>query len=209
MGPVMKRPMEIIPIGPLFPRKGSRFSKTIARLVLKMTGWRVTGSVPNVPKAVLIGGPHTSNWDFPFGVLSLFVLGLDVHWIGKHTIFRWPFGVILRRFGGIPVNRTSPGALFRDVIRGFEENDSFVFGLSPEGTRSKVTKWKPGFHRIARTAKVPILPASLDFVKREIHFGPLFDPSDNFQEDVTRLQKYYSQFSAKRPELNGMLSPDA
>lgn len=149
---------------------------------------------------VLVAAPHTSNWDFIIGMLTFFSLGLQVHWIGKHTIFTPPFGGILRHYGGIPVNRSNPGQLYRDILMGFEKNDSFVFVLSPEGTRSKVTVWKPGFHRIARVAEVPILPASLDFGRKEIHFSKLFYPTDDIRADISVLKSHYEAFTPKHPE---------
>lgn len=190
-----------IPIGASVPRNGGRASRWFFQRVLRLLGWRITGSIADIPKMVMIGGPHTSNWDFVYGIFSIFALGIDAHWIGKHTIFRWPFGALLRCLGGIPVNRTSPGTLYREILKGFEENDSFFFGLSPEGTRAKVTRWKPGFHRIARAAGVPILPAALDFQKKEIHFGPIFEPTDDFEADVASLKAFYSNFVPKKPEL--------
>jgi len=168
---------------------------------MKAAGWKITGFIPNLSKFVLVAGPHTSNWDFVFGVLTIFSLGLDVHWIGKHTIFRPPFGRLLRSFGGLPVNRSNPGTLYRDILNGFNENEAFVFALSPEGTRSKVDKWKPGFHRIAKAAGVPVLPVALDFRLKEVHFGEPFQVTDNYDDDVRRLKTYYAGFTAKRPEF--------
>lgn len=204
MGPndcVMNLGKTPIEMGPSVPRRQGPVSKWIFQQLMKAAGWKITGSIPDLNKFVLIGGPHTSNWDFVFGVLSVFSLGLDVHFIGKHTLFKPPFGWLLRKFGGIPVNRANPGTLYRDILRGFSENEAFVFGLSPEGTRSKVEKWKPGFHRIAKAANVPILPAALDFKLKTVHYGPLFWVTDDFEADVRHLKSFYAGFAAKRPEL--------
>lgn len=190
-----------IEIGVLVPRRQGPFSRRFIQSVMKLLGWKITGSLPNLSKFVLIGGPHTSNWDFVYGVLSMFSLGLDVHWIGKHTIFIPPFDWILRKFGGVPVNRQNPGTLFRDVLNGFENNHAFVLGLSPEGTRSKVSQWKPGFHRIAKSAGVPIVPAAIDFHLKVVHFGPPFIPTDNFNRDVEQFKAHFSSFTPKHPEL--------
>ena len=197
----MSELIDVIPIGSRIPRRGGRLSQRIFAAVLGLMGWRITGSIPDEPKMVMIAGPHTSNWDFVMGVLCLFTLGLKVRWIGKHTIFVGPFGTWLRHFGGIPVNRSSPGALFRDVLNGFKENEAFIFGLSPEGTRSKVAEWKPGFHRIARAAGVPLLLVGVDFGRITMHFGPLYEVSDDFEADVSALKVHYNSFTAKHPEL--------
>ncbi len=192
---------DIIPIGPSIPRRGGRFSQSFGQNVLALFGWRIVGEISDKPKMVMIAGPHTSNWDFVLGVLCLLSLGLRVRWIGKHTIFVGPFGVWLRYFGGIPVNRSNPGALFRDILKGFEKNDAYIFALSPEGTRSKVVQWKPGFHRIARGANVPLLLVGLDFRLKVVQFGPVFETSDNFESDVTLLKSHFMTISPKHPEL--------
>jgi len=197
----MKPSSRPIEMGVLVPRRQGPLSKWLFQSIMKAAGWKITGFIPNLSKFVLVAGPHTSNWDFVFGVLTIFSLGLDVHWIGKHTIFRPPFGRLLRSFGGLPVNRSNPGTLYRDILNGFNENEAFVFALSPEGTRSKVDKWKPGFHRIAKAAGVPVLPVALDFRLKEVHFGEPFQVTDNYDDDVRRLKTYYAGFTAKRPEF--------
>lgn len=196
------RPLKnVIPIGDEIPRRRGWLAQRTCHRVLRLMGWRITGEIPNISKMVVIAGPHTSNWDFIFGVLSLFTLELKVHWIGKHTIFVGPFGRWLRHLGGIPVNRSNPGALYRDILNGFKENESYLFGLSPEGTRSKVLHWKPGFHRIARAVEVPLLLVGLDFKRKLIQFGPIYDPTEDFELDVQHLKSHFGAFAPKHPEL--------
>ncbi len=127
-------PANMIDVGPNVPRRRNAFLRGLGSIVLKLAGWKVTGKVADEPRFVLTGGPHTSNWDFIFALMTLWKLELDVHWIGKHTIFRWPFRSLFTYFGGIPVDRRKPGTLFRDVLQGFSGNRPFIFALSPEGT---------------------------------------------------------------------------
>ena len=190
----------MITIGPNVPRRRNAFLRGLGSSVLKLAGWRVTGKVADVPRFVLTGGPHTSNWDFVFALMTLWKLELEVHWIGKHTIFRWPFRGLFTYFGGIPVDRRNPGTLFRDVIRGFSSSNQFILALSPEGTRSKVKRLKPGFHRIARKADVPILPVGVDFKNKEIHFGDLIHTEDDFKAYSAKLRSYWEGFRPKYPE---------
>jgi 1-acyl-sn-glycerol-3-phosphate acyltransferase len=191
---------DIIPIGPRFPRRPNAFLKGCAHFAFWISGWKVTGELPDEPKLVIISAPHTSNWDFVVGLLATFILELRVHWIGKHSIFIGLFGVILRRIGGIPVRRDRPGTLIQDVLQGFREHDQFVLGLSPEGTRSWVEHWKRGFHLIARKANVSVLPASIDFGRKEVHMGPVFKPTADAQADIEQLLVYFSAFEPKQPE---------
>ena len=89
------------------PRRGNGFSRALGRGVLRLFGWRLVGDLPEVPKLVAIGVPHTSNWDFVFGMSAIFALGVRVNWLGKHTLFRWPLGGLMRWLGGVPVERSS------------------------------------------------------------------------------------------------------
>lgn len=190
----------MITVGPNVPRRRNAFLRGLGSSVLKLTGWNVTGEVADEPRFVMTGGPHTSNWDFFFALMTLWKLELDVHWIGKHTIFRWPFRRLFTYFGGIPVDRRNPGTLFRDVLHGFSGSNQFILALSPEGTRSKVKRFKPGFHRIARKAGVPILPVGVDFGKKEIHLGDLIQTQEDFKADAAKLRGFWEGFRPKYPE---------
>lgn len=165
------------------------------RGLLHVAGWHYEGRIPDVPRFVLIGGPHTSNRDFFLAMAVVFGLGLRFHWIGKHTIFRGPLGPVMRWAGGIPVNRARPGRLVQDTVDMFHAHNQFVVGLSPEGTRGHVTTWKTGFHRIATGAGVPILPAYIDSARKRIGFGPLFETGTDRDADMEALMAWYSRFS--------------
>ena len=190
---------EFIPIGRSFPRRRNRVLKNLARFVFWSFGWKVTGEIPDTPKMVIVGAPHTSHWDVIIGLLASFLLEMRVSWMGKHSIFVWPVARWFKHLGGIPVNRSSPGRVIQDVLNAFESNDQFVLGLSPEGTRKKVFKWKAGFHRIATKANVPIMAAGIDFKKRIVHMGPVFFPTENFIHDCELLKAHFSGYTPRKP----------
>ena len=189
-----------IPIGRSVPRRGSRSTRAFVTRLFRLFGWRFAGSIPDLPRMVVIGGPHTSNWDFPLAMCVVFGLGVDFHWLGKHTLFRGPFGRVLRWAGGFPVDRRRPGGVVMEVVRRFATDEPFVLALSPEGTRSAVDRWKPGFHRIARAAEVPIVPGTIDYSRRVVEFHDPVHPTEDFAADVRRLKAVFDSVTPKRPE---------
>jgi 1-acyl-sn-glycerol-3-phosphate acyltransferase len=165
---------------------------------LRLLGWRITGEIPNERKFIILVGPHTSNWDFVIAFLAYLALELRASWFGKRPIFRAPFGVVLRYFGGIPVWRGADH-IVEQSIAAFRDNDAFILALAPEGTRRRLEKWRSGFHRIALGAGVPLLPVSLDFAKREVGVGPLLTPSSDYATNVRALAERFSQATARHP----------
>ena len=175
----------------------------LGKLVLSIFGWKVKGSISedfSNQKLVVIVAPHTSNWDGIFGVATVAGLDAKITFIGKHTAFRYGLGAFLRYMGGIPVDRSKPGGIIQDAIDQIKKIDGSLIAMSPEGTRSKVKEWKTGFLRIAKELNTNIIPASLDFAKKEILLGKAFVPSGNNEEDIRALKEYYSVFTAKHPE---------
>ena len=166
-----------------------------------MFGWRIEGVLPDVPKFVLIVAPHTSNWDFPIGVLAMFALGLQLTWLGKHTLFRFPVRGLLRWLGGEPVDRRVAHGTVGAAIERFQQRPQWVLAVSPEGTRRRVAQWKTGFHRIAVGAGVPILPVSFDFSRRTITILDLVVPTDDVATDIARLRRLYRPEMARHPAL--------
>nr|WP_281500727.1 lysophospholipid acyltransferase family protein [Kordiimonas marina] len=154
----------------------------------------MVGSVPADAKLVAIAAPHTSNWDFPLFMSVVGVLRLRVRFFGKHTLFEGPFGKLFYWLGGIPVERETKNAadLVNEAVEAFRTRDSLILGLAPEGTRSKVEKWKTGFYRIAVEAGVPIQFAYLDSRTREIGIGPQFIPTGDKDADLAAIQAFYA-----------------
>jgi 1-acyl-sn-glycerol-3-phosphate acyltransferase len=181
-------------------RRGTPFTRALANRLLGLFGWRVEGSIPPCPKFVMIVAPHTSNWDFPVGLFSMFAFGLRLTWVGKHTIFRWPAGPILRWFGGEPIDRTAPGGFVEQVVEQFRTRPQLGLALSPEGTRRPAPEWKTGFHRIALAAGVPIVPVWIDWRTRALRLGEPSMPTDDVAADLTRYRRMFSSAMARFPE---------
>jgi len=171
----------------------------LSRSVLRLTGWRLIGEAPTAPKYVLIGAPHTSNWDFPVTLMICFALRLKVYWMGKSSLFPPLLGAIMRWLGGIPVDRSRAGNLVQGTVDAFNKAERLTVIVPPEGTRSKVTHWKTGFYYIAQGADVPIALGYLDFRKKEGGIGRMFQPSGDIAADMVEIQGFYAGITGKNP----------
>ncbi len=168
----------------------SNFSKTLLRL----WGWKVTGRYPyEVPKLILCAAPHTSNWDFPVGVLVRSAWGIKANFVAKHTLFRGPLGPLFRWLGGVPVDRSKPGNNFVNAtVEAFKREPYMHLVIAPEGTRKKVDRFKTGIYHIAHQAGVPILLTSFNWATRTVHFDEkLFHTSGDLERDMAFLWNYY------------------
>ena len=160
-------------VGEAVPRTHGPLTAALGRFMMRLRGWRFEGAVPDEPKLILLVAPHTSNWDFPAGLWAKFALRLKAGFLAKHTLFWWPLGVFLGSIGGISIDRSKASGIADDSARAFRENERLMLVIAPEGTRSKSTRWKSGFHRIAVAADVPILLVGFDYPRKVIRFGPL------------------------------------
>jgi 1-acyl-sn-glycerol-3-phosphate acyltransferase len=175
-----------------------------SRMALRLTGWRIVGGAPTVPKYVLIAAPHTSNWDFPVALMVCFALRLRVYWMGKDSLFPPLLGGVMRWLGGIPVNRARAGNLVQATVDAYNSNASLIVIVPPEGTRSKVTQWKTGFYYIAQGAGVPIALGYLDFRRKEAGLSRMFEPTGDIAADMVEIQAFYAGFTGKNPgKFNG------
>ena len=124
---------------------------------MRLTGWGIEGNFPDTPRLVVAVAPHTSNWDFLHGAAAMFALDLRATFIGKHTLFVWPFAGFLRWMGGIPVDRSAAQGVVGEAVAAFGREPARMLVIAPEGTRRKVERYKTGFLHIARGARVPVL----------------------------------------------------
>lgn len=170
-----------------------------SRLLLRLAGWRVEGTLqPRAARCVVIAAPHTSNWDFPYTLLGAFALGMRIRWLGKASLFRWPFGPLMRWLGGIAVQRDRSNNLVASSVAALQQAPGpLQLVLSPEGTRSRTTHWKTGFHHIARGAGLPIQLSYLDWGERRLGLGPLVDPGDDVDADVRDIRAFYAPFRGR------------
>lgn len=185
------------------PPFGNAFTRVLGRTVLRATRWRVEGEVPDLRRCVAIVAPHTSNFDLPLALSVMFAIGLRVNWLGKHTIFREPLASVLRWFGGIPVDRGAATATVDQAVAAIQAVPRMFLGLAPEGTRSRVGRWKTGFHRIALAAGVPIVPVAFDYPRRTVIIFPPFWPTTDTETDLAALQQLYRAEMARHPGSYG------
>jgi 1-acyl-sn-glycerol-3-phosphate acyltransferase len=185
-------------IGTQVPRRGNLFSRGVGRLILWMLGWRLAGEIPNAPKMILLGAPHTSNLDGVIGLGTLAALGIGASTMIKDSAFKGFMGVVLRKLGAIPINRRSPKGVVEQSVDAFNNNAKMFLLIAPEGTRSNATEWKRGFYHIAAGAQVPILPAACDYQKKIITFGPAVMPCGDYAKDLKTILEFYRDFGVAR-----------
>jgi 1-acyl-sn-glycerol-3-phosphate acyltransferase len=166
---------------------------------LRLAGWTLSGCEPAEPKLVLIAAPHDTNWDLPFALCAAWALGLDLRWTGKKSIFRWPFGGVMRALGGVPIDRSNPAGIVGAIVDAFAARQELVLAIPPEGTRSRAPYWKSGFHRIAVGAGVPIICGFIDYPNRRVGVGGLFLPTGDPRADMDTIRSFYREVG-KLPE---------
>jgi len=178
-----------------------------SRFVLSLAGWRTEGQLPPIPKFVLVGAPHTSNWDLPFTLLTAFAFRARIHWLGKEAIFRRPFKGLFQWLGGIPVKRSQSHNLVEQSIQHFYRKKHLILTIAPAGTRKRVIRWKTGFYHIACGAQVPIALGFLDYRRKVGGIGPLVYPTGNITADMQTIRNFYEGVTGKNP-TQSMVSKD-
>jgi 1-acyl-sn-glycerol-3-phosphate acyltransferase len=170
-----------------------------SRLILGLAGWRIEGQLPTIPKFVLVGAPHTSNWDLPYTLLMAFALRANIHWLGKEAIFRRPFKAFFEWLGGIPVRRTQSRNLVEASVQLFHRQEQLILTIAPAGTRQRVLRWKTGFYHIACGARVPIVLGFLDYARKAGGIGPVVNPTGNIDADLKTIRTFYDTVIGKHP----------
>lgn len=169
----------------------STFYHYLARILMRLLGWRIEGKLPDLPKFVLIGAPHTSNWDFLLFLGVIFSLRANVRFMGKAEMFRFPVGWFFRYCGGIPVDRKKSTGLVEQMVNVCNESEKFILVIAPEGTRHQVTEWKRGFYHIAKNAEVPIVMAVVDGRHKTVRIGQVFHPTDDMEADMKTIKEFF------------------
>lgn len=177
--------------------------KLLARAWLRLTGWKPEGARPTAQRFVLIAAPHTSNWDLVYLLALAEVYGLHVSWMGKHTLFRPPFGALFRALGGIAIKRDERGDRVAAMAKEFASRERFALVVPSEATRGWAPYWKSGFYHIARRAEVPIVMGFLDYRRRCGGFGPALVASGDVKRDMDAIRAFYADKVGKYPELFG------
>lgn len=188
------------PLGPQLPQRGNAFSRWLGLWLLRRIDWRMNGTFPDVPKAMVIVAPHTSNYDGLVTVAILLALGLRLSFFMKHTAFPWPLGRLIRWFGGVPVNRDASQDLVAYSASKFAENDKLLVAIAPEGTRHAAESWKTGFYWIALRAQVPIICIGFDYARREVRILDTFTPSGDVEKDMPLLVSRFADVTPRRED---------
>ena len=177
-------------------RKPTLLSRIVWRLLRSLyraKGYDLENHPPRLPKFILVGAPHTSNWDFIYFAGAVQEVGIKPRFIGKHSLFKWPMERFMLDMGGMPINRAAPQGYVKSVIRAIEESDEIALVIAPEGTRSSDGRWKSGFYHIAHGAGIPIVPAWLDVSTGKAGFGEAMMTSGDFEADLGKLLEFYRQ----------------
>ena len=172
----------------------------LALLLLHLLGWELIGQRPSYKKYVMVGAPHTSNWDFLYFYLGALAFRIPISFMAKDSAFRWPLGPFLRWMGGIPVIRSRHTNMVAQMVRAFEEREELALLIPPSGTRHRTNYWKSGFYYIALGAQVPLVLAIMDFGKKEVGIKRTFMPTGDIKYDMTVIRSVYEPVTAKYPQ---------
>lgn len=194
---------DALPLPPAMPQFNQNSGRRLVAWLLDRCGWRLHGRFPDVGKLVVIAAPHSSWWDGVWGLLFKIALGADLAFMGKRELFRGPLGWLLRRLGGLPIERAAAHGIVEQMVANFRASPQLWLGLAPEGTRKPVHGWRSGFWHIARAAGVPILPIAFDYPSRTITIGALFPPTADLAADLAALRAFYAPFRGRRRGVSG------
>lgn len=176
----------------------SRLVRRILIALYRWKGWQIEGGHPGVDKCVMLGAPHTSNWDFVFFLGVANEIGIRPSFVGKHTLFRWPMTRFMKNMGGLSIDRSRRGSNYvEQVAQAFADGDELALVIAPEGSRSSNGAWRSGFWHIARAAGVPIVPAWVDNTRMRGGVGEPIWPSGDLAADLAKIAAFYR---SKRPD---------
>lgn len=196
---ILKSQMPVIPPMPAsLPQvPPNRFSCWFGRTVLRLGGWQVVEPMPTAGRAVVIFAPHSSNWDGLWGFAAKLGMGVDGRVLAKRQLFWWPLGILLRRLGAVPLDRSAPQGTVGQAVAMLNRHEKIWYVLAPEGTRKRVTEWKGGFLKIAHQAGVPVIPAYIHYPEKIIGFGPAFHTTGDFEADMKAIRDFYRPWQGK------------
>ena len=174
----------------------------LSKKILQLFGWNTNGALPEgVDKAIVVSAPHTSYWDFVVGRLTFWAIKVNIRFLIKKEAFFFPLGLLLKKLGGLPVARGKyKSNIATQVVKLFQEHDSLVVVITPEGTRRRVEHWKKGFYVIALQAKIPLALSYIDYGNKTGGIGPVFHPTGDYQKDMIFIKEFYQNKTARHPE---------
>ena len=192
--------MKIPAIGNSVPRRGNLLTKALGRFLFFLSGWRVEGKFPNIPKFIIIFAPHTSWWDFLPLIASMLSMGFRCSWMMADGFFWGPMDSFWRWFGAVPIDRSNRHNYVEQLADQFKTSSGFILTISPEGIRIKVDSWKTGFYYIAKSADVPLLPVAVDYEKKIVGINEIYYTTDDIDTDMVKLHSYFEGITAKYPD---------
>lgn len=182
---------------PSAPRQGNALTRWLGRAILRVAGWRVAGTFPDLPRMVIIIAPHSSFWDGIWGIAGMLALGVRIEFMIKAELFKGPLGWFLRLIGGIPINRSRAHGTVEQAVARLQRDEPTWLLIAPEGTRRRVEHWKNGFRRIALGANVPVLCTYFHYPDRTMGLGELMELSDDEAADMAKLREWYRPYMGK------------
>jgi 1-acyl-sn-glycerol-3-phosphate acyltransferase len=174
------------------------FRQKLARLVFRLSGWTMVGEAPRT--GILVGAPHTSNWDFVFMLMVMWHGGIQPRVLVKKELFRGPLGWLLRATGGIPLDRKNPGGVVRELVAQAQSGSPFLLIIAAEGTREKTEYWKSGFYRLSQQSGLPLTLAFVDGPTKTTGIGPTFSPSGDVAADMDFVREFFADKHGVHPE---------
>jgi 1-acyl-sn-glycerol-3-phosphate acyltransferase len=184
----------------LHPRALPTWGQRTALRMLNMIGWNVHFRPLPGPHGIAVVYPHTSNWDFPIGLLAKWAVGVQFRWLAKDSLFRGPMGALMRYWGGVPVDRSAPQGAAGRLATTMLAANSFWLAITPEGTRSYRPHWKSGFYRIALEAKVPVLLVALDYGRKAVDVTRTVVLTGDEAADMAAIAQAYQGVRAMYPK---------
>ena len=186
---------------PRYPRAGNALTRSAGRLIYRAMGWRLEGELPNLPKAIIIGGPHTSNWDLALAMGAMLSEGLRFSWMMKREAFIWPLGPLWRALGGVAIDRKAARDVPAQMAAWFDSVEQGFLGITPEGTRKAVESYRRGYLRIANAADVPVFVVGIDAARRTVVLDRLWPTTPDMDADNAAIRTYIrTRYNGIRPE---------
>lgn len=186
----------------------SHFLRFLSNSIMRLVGWRVEGKLPDLPKYIIIGAPHTSNWDFLLFLGVIFRLKADVRYMGKAELFRNPFGWFFYWCGGIPVDRKKSTGLVEQMVEACNKSNKFILTIAPEGTRHYVSEWKMGFYHIAKSTGIPLVMAAVDGKHKTMRVGQVFHLTENMEADLKTIKGFFEGYVGVNPRKKYIMLRD-
>ena len=172
----------------------------IPRLIFWLAGWKTLGQAPALKKYIVVGAPHTSNWDFVYGLCAWKLYGMNPRYLIKREFYYFPLNLLFQATGGLPVDRSKSNSLTDSIAGMFDSREELVAIIPPEGTRKLVDRWKTGFYYVALKAKVPIVLGAMDYKNKETRLSEPFYPTGDIEKDFVVFREFYRGVQGRNPE---------